>query len=331
MRRALAFGLALLPLVVLLGCTGTYPQSAIHPQTELSTEMNELLLTILRWEIGIFVVVELALLVAIFRFRAKPGQGVPKQTHGHTGVEIAWTLAPAVILAFIGVPTVYTIFRTQAPAPKDALTVEVTGHQWWWEFRYPEYGVVTASDLHLPTGRTVNLKMTSQDVIHSFWLPALCGKRDVVPGRTNYIWFKPVTPGVYHGQCAELCGVSHANMRMQAVVQTPADFSAWVQAQLAPPAEPVDTLTSLGKQTFSQGLCIACHTINGVSAGVVGPNLNHVGSRLTLAGATMPMNDENLKKWLTDPPAHKPGSLMPFQNLTPQQVDALAAYLHSLK
>ncbi len=330
-RRALAAGLSALPLLVAAGCKEQYPQSALHPQTEYSDQLHQLLLTILRWEVGIFVVVELALLVAVLRFRARPGREVPNQHHGHTGVEVAWTLAPAIILAFIGVPTVYTIFRTQAPAPPDALTVEVVGHQWWWEFRYPEYGIVTASDLHLPAGRTVNLKMTSQDVIHSFWLPQLCGKRDVLPGRTTYIWFKPVTPGLYRGQCAELCGASHANMRMQALVETPEGFEAWVQAQQAPPAAPADSLSALGRQTFTQGLCIACHTITGVSAGVVGPNLNHVGSRLTLAGGMMPLTDENLRRWLENPPAHKPGSLMPFQGLTPQQLDALTAYLRGLK
>jgi cytochrome c oxidase subunit 2 len=314
-----------------VGCREQFPQSALHPESQYSRQLNDILLTIFYWEVGIFVVVESLLLYVLFRFRARPGQEDPRQSHGHTGLEIAWTLAPAVILACIGVPTVYTIFQTQQQAPARSLQVEVVGHQWWWEFRYPEFGIVTASDLHLPLGRTVNLKLTSQDVIHSFWIPRLAGKRDVIPGRTNYIWFRPDSLGVFLGQCAEFCGASHANMRVQAVVQTPEEFAAWVRAQQAPPAEPADSLAALGKQTFAQGLCVACHTVRGVSQGVVGPNLDHVGSRMTLAGAMMPLTTANLEKWLANPPAVKPGSLMPYQNLTRDQVHALAAYLQSLK
>jgi cytochrome c oxidase subunit 2 len=333
-RRILAFGLVAAPVLLLVaGCKEQFPQTALHPESDTALQQQRLLEIIFWWVLGIFVVVEGALLVAVIKFRARPGHPEPAQGHGHTGVEIAWTLAPAVILAFIGVPTVYTIFRTQAPAPANALQVEVIGHQWWWEFRYPELGIVTASDLHVPVGRPVNLKMTSQDVIHSFWVPRLFGKRDVLPGRTNYIWFEADSVGVRPGQCAELCGSSHANMRMQAVVQAPEDFEAWVQAQKAPPALPADSasLAFQGRQLYQQSQCIACHTITGVSAGVIGPNLDHVASRLTLAGAMFPMSTENLSAWLEDPPAIKPGSLMPMQNLTDEQVRALVAFLESLE
>src|SRR5262249_54287909 len=144
--------------------------------------------------------------------------------HGHTGLEISWTIAPAVILAFIAVPTVATIFKTQGKAPAGALQVRVIGHQWWWEFQYPEYGVTTGSELHVPVGRTVLLSLETRDVIHSFWFPAMGGKRDVTPTHVNHIWFTASAVGTYPGQCAELCGVSHANMRMRLFVETPEQF-----------------------------------------------------------------------------------------------------------
>ncbi len=330
MRRLAALGLLALPILA-VSCREQFPQSALHPESEYGRALQGLLVNIFWWEVGIFAVVEGALLFALFRFRARPGQPEPAQTHGHTGIEVAWTLAPAVILAFIGVPTVHTIFQTQAPAPRNALQVEVVGHQWWWEFRYPDLGIVTASELHLPVGRTVNFKMTSADVVHSFWVPVLGGKRDVIPGRTNFIWLTPDSLGQFPGQCAELCGESHANMRLEAVVESPEQFESWAARQKTPPVTPTDSLAVQGKQAFVTGACVACHTITGVAAGQVGPNLDHVGSRHSLAGGMLPLNPENLKKWLSNPPAVKPGSTMPNLNLNEEQLRALVAYLETLK
>lgn len=332
-RRWLAALFALAPLLLMFGCSAAeYPQSTLHPHSDFAWSIQRLLESIVFWVIVIFVLVEGALIVAVIRFRARPNSPEPKHVHGHTGLEIGWTIAPAVILAFIAVPTVLTIFQTQGAAPPGALQVKVVGHQWWWEFQYPEYGVVTASELHVPVDRPVEFHLETADVIHSFWVPAMGGKRDVVPAHVNRMWFTPQQTGEYLGQCAELCGTSHANMRMKLIVSTPAEFQDWVAHQKSAPAEPDSTsLAAQGKNVFMQVGCVACHTIQGVSPGVLGPNLTHVGSRTTIAGAMFENNTENLGKWIADPPARKPGALMTKLGLTPDQVTAVVAYLQSLK
>jgi cytochrome c oxidase subunit 2 len=176
--------------------------------------------------------------------------------HGNTTLEIAWTLAPAVILAIIAVPTVKTIFDTQRPAPANALTVEVIGHQWWWEFRYPQYGVTTANELYLPVGRTANFVLKTQDVLHSFWIPQLGGKRDLITNRTNHLWFTPESTAVWNGVCVEYCGTSHANMRFRAYTVTPENFERWAQHQagdavFAPAPAPAPAPTGASAQPVS--------------------------------------------------------------------------------
>jgi len=331
--RLCALLLGLLPLVLLLGCTlEQYPQSAMHPRSDYAIWLQDLLEGLVFWVVLIFVLVEGALIVAVIRFRARPGMPDPKPVHGHTGLEIAWTIAPALILAAVAVPTVATVFKTQSKAPAGALQVEVIGHQWWWEFRYPEYQITTANELHVPVGRTVSVSLATADVIHSFWFPAMGGKRDVVPARTNHMWFTPNSTGEFPGQCAELCGISHANMRMKLFVRTPEEFDAWVVAQRAGPAEP-DTLSTeaRGKQVFMTAGCVACHTINGVSNGVLGPNLTHVGGRSTIAAALFDNTPHELGKWIADPPARKPGTSMLKLPMSPDQLADLVAYLTSLK
>jgi len=181
-------------------------------------------------------------------------------------------------------------------------------------------------------GRPVSVHIETADVLHSFWFPAMGGKRDAVPGRVNRIFFTAERPGEYPGQCAELCGVSHANMRMRLDVRTPQDFDAWVAAQKAGPVEPAAaSLAARGKDVFRASACIGCHTVTGIAAGVIGPNLTHVGSRYAIAGGIYPNTPENLGHWISDPPARKPGSLMPKLGLPPDQVEALTAYLSSLK
>jgi cytochrome c oxidase subunit II len=332
-RRLLAVLLAVVPLILLFGCQASeYPQSTLHPHSDYSNWIQGLLENILVWVVVIFVLVEGALLFTVIRFRNRPGLPEPKPLHGNTALEIGWTIAPAVVLAFIAVPTVITIFKTQGPPPAGAMEVKVVGHQWWWEFQYPEYQITTANELHLPVGRPVRFTLETADVIHSFWFPAMGGKRDVVPAHVNHMWFTPSVTGTFPGQCAELCGVSHANMRMKLVVGTADEFQSWIAAQQAPPNEPDSTsLAAQGKATFLQVGCIACHTITGIAPGTIGPNLNHVGSRTTIAGAIYENNTENLGKWLADPPSRKPGSIMPKLGLQPDQIAALVAYLQSLK
>lgn len=326
---------AALVSLLLGGCRlEDYPQSAVNPHSDYARMIQVLLEQQLFWVVVIFVVVTGLLLWAVFRFRNRPGMPDPKPVHGNTALEIAWTIAPAIVLALVGVPTVVGIYKSQASPPPNALVVEAIGHQWWWEFRYPDLGVVTASDMHIPVGKPVIVEIKSNDVLHSFWFPVVGGKRDAVPNHVNRIYFTADTTGMFPGQCAELCGLSHANMRMKLFIQPPQEFDAWVSAQKAPPAQP-DSLAMAqahhGLETFRAGLCVACHTIDGVAAGVIGPNLNHVGSRVTLAGGIMPNTPENMGKWIQNAPSHKPGSLMPNMSLPPDQVEALVAYLQSLK
>lgn len=331
-RRSLVVALTLLP--ALAGCSGYHPQTTLHPTSDFGTAIDVLFRSILIWEIGIFLVVEAALLIALFRFRRSRPEGHPPQLHGHTGIEVAWTLAPALILVFIGVPTVYTIFRSQAPAPASSLKIEVTGHQWWWEFRYPELGVITANEIRLPRGRPVHLEMTSADVIHSFWLPRLGGKRDVIPGRKTHLWFTPDSAGTFPGQCAEFCGTSHANMRLRGVVLEAADFDAWAAAQRDTAPPPTDSLAIEGLALFRTptNLCTTCHTIQGISVGVVGPNLTHVGSRGIIAGGLLENTPQNVTRWVRNAPSIKPGAIMPaMPQITEEQARAIAAYLESRK
>ncbi len=332
-RLALALGAGLAALAV-AGCAPELPQTTLHPTTDFGTSINTLFRSILAWEIGIFVVVEGLLIFTVLRFRRPKAGREPRQVHGSTVLEAAWTLVPALILVFIGVPTVYTIFRTQGQPPASSLEVQVIAHQWWWEFRYPELGVTTAYELHLPVGRPVHLQLNSADVIHSFWVPRLGGKRDVVPTRTNHLWFTPDSTGAFPGQCAEFCGDSHANMRLLAVVEPPAAFAAWVAAErdtAVPP--PSDSLALAGAAIFKspQHLCITCHTVNGVSQGMVGPNLSHVGSRRAIGSGILVNTPADIARWLAGPSAVKPGARMPTLPLTEDDRRALAAYLTSLK
>jgi cytochrome c oxidase subunit II len=318
----------------LVGCAGPFPQSTLHPRSDFARASEGLFSEIFWWALAVFLIVELGLVVALVRFRHREGRPAPKPTHGHTIMEIAWTLAPAVILVFVAVPTVRTIFATAGDAPADALKVEVIGHQWWWEYKYPDLGIVTADEMHVPVGKPVEVAITSADVIHSFWAPRLGGKRDAIPGRVNRIVFRADSVGDYTGQCAEFCGASHANMRLQVVVQSEAAFRAWTDDQKAPPAvPPKGSLAEQGRAVYGRSACIGCHTIQGVSPGIIGPNLTHVGSRATLAGGIFVNDSTHLAAWIADAPALKPGSIMTRMKppLTDADIATLVAYLESLK
>ncbi len=232
---ALVFGLA--------ACGVEYPNSTFNPTTDHNADVLVLWDQLMFWGTVVFVGTELVLVYTLFKFRRRPGQtGVPKQVHGNTTIEIIWTVIPIVILTLIAVPTVSTIFKTQAKAAPDAVQVEVIGHQWWWEFRYPQYGITTANELYIPNGRTVNFALTTIDVLHSFWIPQLSGKRDLVTNRTNYLWFTPsdtLASSVWNGFCAEYCGASHANMKFRTYSVTPEEFDMWVAHQKTQAAFPV--------------------------------------------------------------------------------------------
>ena len=362
-------GLVRTALVLLLtACAGEYPQSSIDPKTDYAEAIHALYVLIFWITIAILAVVWTTLAYVLVRYRARPSAPLPRQTHGHLGMEVAWTIVPAVIVVVIAIPTIQTVFRTQQSPDEDALVVDVIGHQFWWEFRYPGEGVVTANELHLPVGRPVSLRLQSADVIHSFWVPMLGGKRDVNPrvrqpeGETkpyNWLHFTIREPGVYRGQCAEFCGRSHALMGVRVLAEREAEFQRWLDAwrggvsPLAGAAAAADsaaaiavppfqeaTLVELGRQTFHSSACLVCHAIQGTNAaGVFGPNLTLMGRRATLAG-WLENTPENLVRWITAPQSVKPGALMPRvadpggnfppTNLSEEQVRAVAEYLWGL-
>jgi cytochrome c oxidase subunit 2 len=348
--------------LALAGCSPeNYPQTTLLPRGDFARIVDDLLDTTVWWALLVFVLVEGVLVYAIFRFRGKPGDPEPHQTHGNTTVEIIWTVIPALILAAIAVPTVKAIFQTNATPGKDALTIEVVGHQWWWEFRYPEYNLTTANEIHIPVGRTVSLRMGSSDVIHSFWVPQFAAKRDVFANRETRMWFKAEVEGEYPGQCAEFCGIQHGRMAYRIRAQQPAEFEAWVahmqtlKAKPAPSARADSgvrtasqgaTIQNAGSQEKAQGDqyaageklftakgCVACHSLYAVNApkGMVGPNLANVGARSYIAAGTLKNTDENLAHWIRDPQGIKKGVLMPNLGLSEPDAKALAAFLRAHK
>jgi cytochrome c oxidase subunit 2 len=237
LRRLASYAFFAALAIAAVSCNEPHPNTTLVPHSDFGREIDFLWDRLLLLGTIVFVLVEGALIFIVVKYRRRDNQPTPPQTHGSTKLEITWTLIPAVILVFIAVPTVRTIFITQAQAAPGSLNIDVTGHQWWWEFRYPEYGVTTANEIYLPVGRTVNFRLRSADVIHSFWTPQLGGKRDVVTNRTNYIWYTPdssTASSVWNGFCVEYCGASHANMRFRVFTVTPEQFASWVAGQKLP-------------------------------------------------------------------------------------------------
>jgi cytochrome c oxidase subunit 2 len=237
LRRLASYAFFAALAIAAVSCNEAHPNTTLVPHSDFGREIDFLWDRLLLLGTIVFVLVEGALIFVVIKYRRRENQPTPPQTHGSTKLEITWTLIPAVILVFIAVPTVRTIFITQAQAAPGSLNIDVTGHQWWWEFRYPEYGVTTANEIYLPVGRTVNFRLRSADVIHSFWTPQLGGKRDVVTNRTNYIWYTPdssTASSVWNGFCVEYCGSSHANMRFRVFTVTPQQFASWVAGQKMP-------------------------------------------------------------------------------------------------
>lgn len=326
-RRATDITISGLAALGLTGC-GIADHATVRPISDFGRQTQAVYETVFWWTLGIFVVVELLLVFALWRYRRRDHDPeVPEQVHGHTWLEIAWTLAPAAILLAIAIPTMRAIFRQQSPPPPDALQVTAVGHQWWWEFVYPDLGFSTANELHVPRGRAVELTLVSGDVIHSFWIPRLGGKRDLNPGSENTIVFTADSTGVYDGQCAEFCGTSHANMRIKLFVDEPSRFEAWAAVQ-ARPARP----DSAGYQTFLASGCAACHAIDGTPAqGKVGPNLTHFGGRTSFASGMFPNEPGHLAGWLRNPDSMKPGALMPDLNLSEERLSSLLRLLEGLR
>jgi cytochrome c oxidase subunit 2 len=287
---------------------------------------------------AIFIVVAGLLTYAIVKFRAKPGDDgkEPPQIYGSNQLEMAWTVIPILIVFVLVLVTARTIADVQnAKLPADALKLRVVGHQWWWEIHYPDLGVVTANELHIPVSardrrRPTALTLESADVIHSFWVPQLAGKQDVIPNRANAMWVEPYATGIYLGNCAEYCGTQHAKMMLRVVVESPEDFAKWIASQKAPAAD--NPAGRAGRDLFLKTVCVNCHRVAGTTAvGVFGPDLTRLMTRETIAAGAALNTPEKLRAWVTDPQTIKPGCLMPDMQLRSDEVDLIVAYLLTLK
>ncbi len=286
----------------------------------------------------IFLVVFTLLTYAVIKFRRSPADNKrePAQVYGSTQIELAWTIIPILIVVVLFLATARVIHAIQdAPKPATALEVTAIGHQFWWEFRYPAFGIVTANELHVPVSNPAHptptfLKLLSADTDHSFWVPQLAGKTDLIPNRVNDTWIDPHQTGMYLGQCAQYCGTQHAKMLLRVSVDSPEDFDAWVRAQSQPANQ--DPKETAGKRVFETTACINCHAISGTAAtGRFGPDLTHLMSRQTIASGAAENTTENLLAWIQNPDAIKPGSLMPAMKLSDPDVDALVRYLETLR
>jgi cytochrome c oxidase subunit 2 len=321
------------------GC-GATPTAIFRPESPGAGAIYNLSIYLLVVAGAVFLLVETILLLAVFRFRGRPEEQAT-QTHGNIKLETGWTVATAVVLFVTLGLTVRTMGEAsslpeaalpQSSAwPGDTLVLRVVGAQWWWKFEYPDLKIVTANEVHVPEGRPIKLQLESADVIHSFWVPQLGGKTDMIPGHINYSSFLATSTGVYDGECAEFCGAEHARMGFRVFSDSPAEFSAWVKTQQSPAAQPITDDQKAGRDAFQRS-CAACHTVAGTTAaGTVGPDLTHFGSRSSLAANTLPNTADNLAKWLQDPQTVKPGNNMPNLKLDQATVGHLVAYLESLK
>lgn len=348
-RRARALGVAVLSATLLAACRGgtEFAQTTFHPVSQQGASQNSAFMNTFWWTMAILFLVYFLVIYVVWRFRERPDAPHPEQIHGNTRLEIIWTVIPAIITVFIMIPAVRGVFALQRPPVADALEIEAIGHQWWWEFRYPVEGVVTANQFYVPVGREVHIRLSSADVIHSFWVPRIIGKRDVIPQprtaegenpRPTHLVFTVDEAGEYRGQCAEYCGEAHAIMAMQAVAVDPAGFDAWVASMKDTPALPpsdsaagepaavaelpavqetapapaTPTLEEQGEQIFLTKACIACHAIaNTTAVGAVGPNLTRFGARPHVGAGAAANTVQNVEQWIRDPQSMKAGALMP--------------------
>lgn len=302
-------------------------QSALHPAGPAASQIAGLWWVMCGAFTTVFVLVMILTAIAIWRPR-----GADRPPLGRTRFIVAGGIAlPVVVL----IPILFFSLETSADLriPKDApRTVRVIGHMWWWEVHYPDLGIETANEITIPAGQPVKLELLSGDVIHSFWVPRLNGKRDMIPGILNEFWIRADEPGVYRGQCAEYCGTQHAKMAFQVVAVPPSEFDEWAAARSAPRPAPTTPADKQGFEIFGRADCGKCHAIRGTSAdGQLGPDLTHIGSRRTLGAATLPNVRGNLGGWITDPHPLKPGVKMPASYLSPADREVLVTYLEGLK
>jgi cytochrome c oxidase subunit 2 len=290
--------------------------------------------------LAIFLVVGGLLLYALIRFRHKPdhqeSSREPVQVYGSNQIELSWTVIPILIVVMLFLATARVIYTTEhATKPASALEVIVVGHQFWWEYRYPGLGIITANELHIPVSNPSHptptyLTMSSADTDHSFWIPRLAGKMDLIPNKVNTMWIDPQAAGLYLGQCAQYCGTQHAKMLLRVYADDPAQFADWIKHQQLPAVQ--DPQVAAGQEVFQSNACVSCHTVAGTKAtGRFGPDLTHVAGRDTIASGAVVNNAANIRQFVDDPAHFKPGALMPPMHLNAHDLDAVTAYLMTLK
>lgn len=314
-------------------------QSALDPAGPQSSKIAHFSWFAFSTATVVWVVTVGALFWAVSRARARERRGEVLAADHERGMTMAVAGAMAVTFAILLVFFVYdlSVGRTLSPVPKkNPLTIDIIGHQWWWEVQYedtiPQNRFATANEIHIPVGEPVLFRLTAQDVIHSFWVPNLAGKKDLIPGYTQSVWFSADTAGVYRGQCAEFCGVQHAKMALVVIAEPMDRYLAWAHQMKQPAATPGDSIAKHGGEVFMTATCVMCHSIDGTPAGSnAGPDLTHLASRSTIAAGTLPNTRGNLAGWILDPQTIKPGANMPPNMLPPRELDALLTYLQQLK
>jgi len=317
---------------------GPWPNDPLGPQARSSAEIYWIMFVA---AIVVLAIVDGGLIYAGIKFRDRPGHSA-KQFHGHNVLELLWTVIPTIMVISFSVLS-FERLNIMNDTTNAGMTVNVQGQQWTWLMSYPKEDrfklndgtyLQAAQELHIPVNMKVRIALSSKDVIHSFWVPNIGGKKDAVPGRNTDLWIQADKPGTYKGQCFEFCGTGHADMLITLVAQTPDDYATWLKGALVEANRGTDPATKKGRETFLSLACVGCHTVQGtVAAGKVGPELTHIASKKTgiAGGAGGPVNEENLTKWIKNPPAVKPGTLMPNLNLSDEQIHDIVQWLLTLK
>jgi len=323
----------LLLLLLEAGACGGASPSTLRPEGPGAHRVAGLWWFMFWVSVVVVAVVTALIVIGVLPRRQRRTTGVPG-TPRWAGrmVLIGGVLAPVVVLSVLWVLTLTGMSALSQPVRPQAMRVQVIGHQFWWEVRYPEHGIVTANDVHIPSGLPVEIELTTADVIHSFWIPQLAGKTDLISGRTNTMWVQADRPGVYRGQCAEYCGLQHANMIFYVVADPPGAFQDWLARERQPATTPTEPLASQGQQVFLSSACVGCHSVQGTEAsGQVGPDLTHFGSRISIGAGAVANTPENLTQWISDSQSIKPGNEMPPIPLSPEELRAVVAYLEGLE
>jgi cytochrome c oxidase subunit 2 len=330
-RRWLCWRLFMLPLLVFLNGCANAP-SMLDPKGPAAQSISNLWWLLFWMATGVFIIVMAYLLWALLRRREDEEYSTGEPRWGTRTVLLGGIIGPAIILLVVFGATIWTLRAIASPINSNEVVIHVIGQRWWWEVQYPQQQFATANEIHIPVNQPVRIVLSSPNVIHSFWVPELQGKMDLMPGTVNSMWLEADEPGVYRGECAEFCGVQHARMNFLVIAQPQEEFAAWLGRQQQPAPEPKDSLARLGKEVFFNADCMQCHAIKGTDAvGQLGPDLTHIASRRTLASAVIDNNLGNLGGWITDPQHIKPGNLMPPADITSVELQALLAYLATLE